>query len=404
MNVFKVAWRNVWRNKRRSIVTIAAMTFALWVELLYSGLIVGFMEGMERDILELEVGDMQIFAWDYLDNPSIYTAIDDPEALVAKLEALGYPASARLLGGGLAAAGEYSAGVAFRGLDVERNAAVSLIHEQLAEGRWLDPDDPYGVVIGRRLARTLDVGPGDELVVLTQAADGSMANELYTVRGVLLGVAEGTDRTAVFMNAAAFRELMVFPERAHQIIVRRPEEVELDAAAAEVRSLAPALEVKTWRELMPIIATMLDSTQAMTFTIFFIVYIAVAILILNAMLMAVFERIREFGLLKALGMSPLRVLTLIFVESAIQTAIAIVVGGTLAVPGMWYLAAVGIDVGMLGGTDMMGVAMRPIWYGVYNANTLSGPLLMLVAIVALAVLYPALKAAWIRPVAAMRHQ
>ncbi len=404
MNVFKVAWRNVWRNKRRSIVTIAAMTFALWVELLYSGLIVGFMEGMERDILELEVGDLQIFAGDYLDSPSIYTAIDDPEALVTKLEALGYPASARLLGGGLAAAGEYSAGVAFRGVDVERDAGVSRIHEQLAEGAWLDPATPQGVVIGRRLARTLDVGAGAELVVLTQAADGSMANELYTVRGVLLGVAEGTDRTVVFMNAAAFRELMVFPERAHQIIVRRPGEVELDAAAAEVRSLAPELEVKTWRELMPIIATMLDSTQAMTFTIFFIVYIAVAILILNAMLMAVFERIREFGVLKALGMSPLQVVKLIFVESAIQAAIAIAVGGTLAVPGMWYLARVGIDVGLLGGTDMMGVAMRPIWYGVYNANTLSGPLLMLVVIVGLAVLYPALKAAWIRPVAAMRHQ
>lgn len=404
MNIFKVAWRNVWRNKRRSLVTIAAMTFALWVELLYSGLIVGFMEGMERDVLELEVGDMQIFAGDYLDNPSIYTAIDDPEAVLAKLDSLGYPASARLLGGGLAAAGEYSAGVAFRGLDGERDAGVSRIHEQLAEGAWLDPADPYGVVIGRRLARTLDVGTGDELVVLTQAADGSMANELYTVRGVLLGVAEGTDRTAVFMNAAAFRELMVFPQGAHQIIVRRPDEVELEVAAAEVRSLVPELEVRTWRELMPIIATMLDSTQAMTFTIFFIVYIAVAILILNAMLMAVFERIREFGVLKALGMSPLQVVKLIFVESAIQTALAIAVGGTLAVPGMGYLARVGIDVGLLGGTDMAGVAMRPIWYGVYNANTLSGPLLMLMVIVGLAVLYPALKAAWIRPVAAMRHQ
>ncbi|MCP4662188.1 MAG: ABC transporter permease [bacterium] len=404
MNVFKVAWRNVWRNKRRSIVTIAAMTFALWVELLYSGLIVGFMQGMERDVLDLEFGDLQIFAGDYLDTPSIYTAIDAPELLLAKLDGLGYPASARLLGGGLAAAGEYSAGVAFRGLDVERDAGVSLIHEQLAEGEWLDPAEAYGVVVGRRLARTLDVGPGDELVVLTQAADGSMANELYTVRGVLLGVAEGTDRTAVFMNAEAFRELMVFPERVHQIIVRRPDEVELETAAAEVRSLAPELDVKTWRELMPIIASMLDSTQAMTFTIFFIVYIAVAILILNAMLMAVFERIREFGVLKALGMSPLRVVNLIFVESAIQTAIAIVVGGTLAVPGMWYLRDVGIDVGMLGGTDMMGVAMRPIWYGVYDAGTISGPLLMLVVIVLLAVLYPALKAAWIRPVAAMRHQ
>ncbi len=404
MDVFKTAWRNVWRNRRRSLVTIAAMTLALWVELLYSGLVLGYMRGMERDLLDLEVGDIQIFAPDYLDNPSIYTFIDNPDIQLAKLDHLAYPASARLLAGGLAAAGEFSAGVAFRGVDVERDAKVTLIGERVAEGTWLDLADPYGVVVGRRLAKTLDLKPGDELVVLTQAADGSMGNELFTVRGVLLGVADGTDRTAIFMTEEAFRQLLVFPEGAHQIIVRRPPDVGLDIAAAQVRSLVPELQVKTWRELMPVIASMLDSTQGLVIIVFLIIYVAVGILILNAMLMAVFERIREFGVLKALGVSPLCVVNLIFVESAIQTAIAIAVGVTLALPGMWYLSNVGIDVGVLGGTSTMGVAMRPIWYGIYDANALSGPLLMLVLIVFLAALYPALKAAWIQPVEAMRHR
>jgi ABC-type lipoprotein release transport system permease subunit len=404
MSVFKMAWRNVWRNQRRSLVTMAAMTLALCVEILYSGGVTGFLQGMEDDVLDLEVGDMQVFAGDYLDKPAIYTAIEDPDTLLAQLDKIGYPASARLLGGGLAAAGEFSAGVALRGVDVMQDAKITLIGEKVADGTWLDPADAHGVVIGRRLAKTLEVKPGDELVILSQAADGSLANDLYTIRGVLMGVADVTDRTAIFMNAEAFRELMVFPKGAHQIIVRRPDNVELEAAAATVKGCVGTLTVKTWKELMPVVASMLESTQGLILIVFFIIYVAVGILILNAMLMAVFERIREFGVLKALGMGPVSVVNLILVESAIQTGIAVVAGVTLAIPGMWYFGNVGINVGKLGGMSALGLAMHPVWYGIYNSGTLSGPLVMLVLIVFLAVLYPACKAAWIRPVEAMRHQ
>ena len=403
MNIFSMAWRNVWRNTRRSLVTIAAMTLALWVEVLYSGLVTGYLQGLEDDILDLEVGDLQIFAGDYVDKPSMYTRIKNPDSLLRQLDQVGYPASARLLGGGLAAADEFSAGIALRGVDVVRDGRVSLIGEKVAEGSWLDPADLHGVVVGRRLAKTLDVGPGDELIILSQAADGSLANDVYTVRGVLMGVADATDRTAIFMNAQAFRELMVFPRGAHQVVVRRPEDIELETAAATVLGLSGDLDVKTWKQLMPVAASMLESTQGLILVVFFIVYIAVGILILNAMLMAVFERIREFGVLKALGAGPLHVVSLILVESAIQAGVAIGAGVTLALPGMWYLSHVGINVGKLGGMSAMGLAMRPVWYGVYNLDTLKGPLAMLIVIVLLAALYPALKAAVIRPVEAMRY-
>ena len=397
----------MWRNTRRSVVTIAAMTLALSVELLYAGLVTGYLQGMEDDVLDLEVGDMQIFAGDYVDKPSMYTTIKNPDALLSQLDAVGYPASARLLGGGLAAADEFSAGIALRGVDVARDARVSLIGEKVAVGSWLDPEDPHGVVVGRRLAKTLEVKPGDKLVILSQAADGSTANDLYTVRGVLMGVADATDRTAIFMTASAFRALMAFPQGAHQVLVRRPGDIGLETAAAAVQRLSHDfgnLDVKTWKQLMPVVASMLESTQGLILVVFFIIYVAVGILILNAMLMAVFERIREFGVLKALGVGPLYVVNLILAESAIQAGVAIVAGVTLALPGMWYLSNVGINVGRLGGMSAMGVAMRPVWYGIYTIGTLSGPVIMLGVIVFLAALYPALKAAWLRPIEAMRYQ
>ena len=170
-----------------------------------------------------------------------------------------------------------------------------------------------------------------------------------------------------------------------------------------MRALAPELDVKTWRELMPTMASLIDSTRSIVQIVFYVVYVVIAILVLNAMLMAVFERIREFGVLKAIGVSPGTVVTIIVAESALQTALAITIGLALSVPGLWYLTSVGIDTGALGGISLMGVAFNQIWYAVVTPYTFWGPVLALVVMVFLAVLYPAAKAARISPIDAMRH-
>ena len=211
------------------------------------------------------------------------------------------------------------------------------------------------------------------------------------------------------MNQSTLRELLVMPEGAHQIIVALPDEADLVASKeALVGWTAPlggeSLEILTWRELMPIVGQMLDSVEGMVWIIFFIIYLAVGILILNAMLMAVFERIRELGLLKALGVGPIKIIGLILMESGIQICIAAALGIVLALGPMWYLSEIGINVGSLGGTDMMGVAMRPIWNGIYNMEVATPPLVLLFFVAGSAVIYPALKAAWLNPVKAMTHR
>jgi len=399
-----MAWRNVWRNRRRSLVTVAATTLAFTVMVLYSSIVQGYLASMERNLLDLELGDVQVHAPEFRDDASLYSSIPESDALLRSFDEHGYRASARLLGFGLGASDESSAGVQLVGLDVVRDASVSLIPERMREGAWLDPVDPYGVVIGSQLARTLVVEPGDELIILSQASDGSMANDLFVIRGVLLGVGEGVDRSGVFMTEETFRRLFVFPTGAHEIILRRPADMELDAFAAAVAGLAPGERVETWRELTPTLASLLDSARGVMMMVFLIVYIAIGILILNAMLMAVFERIREFGVLKAIGYSPTQVLVVIFAETAVQTGLAILIGSLLAIPGLWYLVNVGIDVGKLGGMAMMGMVMDPIWRGVVGTDVVLGPLATLIVIVGLATLYPAAKAAWISPIRAIQHR
>ena len=398
-----MAWRNVWRNRRRTIVTVSAMSFALFVMILYSAMLEGYLEGMERSILDLEVGDVQVFAGDFRENPSLYTVIEEPEKLIEPLSADGFTASARVLAFGLAAAGESSAGVSFRGVDVEQDATVSNIHEEVAEGRWLDPGDPKGVVLGRRLARILAVGVGDEIVVLTQGSDGAMAYDLYDVRGILRGIADATDRSGVFLNQSALRELLEVPTGVHQIIVRRPEEVDLAQAAMRVSAFAPDLDVQTWRQLMPTLSSLLESSRSAMVMMSFIMYVAIGMLILNAMLMAVFERIRELGVLKALGVGPFEVLRLILLESGIQTALAMIAGTICAIPVVWYLRDTGLDLQSLAGVSVMGIAFDPHWRAVITVDVFTSPVVMLAIVVAIAVLYPAIKASAIRPVEAMHH-
>ena len=398
-----MAWRNVWRNRRRTIVTVSAMSFALFVMILYSAMLEGYLEGMERSILDLEVGDVQVFAGDFRENPSLYTVIEEPEKLIEPLSADGFTASARVLAFGLAAAGESSAGVSFRGVDVEQDATVSNIHEEVAEGRWLDPDDLKGVVLGRRLARILGVGVGDEIVVLTQGSDGAMAYDLYDVRGILRGIADATDRSGVFLNQSALRELLEVPTGVHQIIVRRPEEVDLAQAAIRVSGFAPDLDVQTWRQLMPTLSSLLESSRSAMVMMSFIMYVAIGMLILNAMLMAVFERIRELGVLKALGVGPFEVLRLILLESGIQTALAMIAGTICAIPVVWYLRDTGLDLQSLAGVSVMGIAFDPHWRAVITLDVFTSPVVMLAIVVAIAVLYPAIKASTIRPVEAMHH-
>ena len=398
----RLAWRNVWRNTRRSVVTIAAAAIALLVIIFYTGMVAGYLVGLQKTILNLEMGDGQIFAAEYREKPSLYTAIKAPEKLLSDLEAAGFAASPRLLAAGLGASDDNSAGIQIIGLDVAAHAKVSDIHNQIMSGAWLAEDDE-GVVIGRRLAENLGLAVGGELVVLSQGADGSMANEVYPVRGILKGISEGVDRGGVFMTGPKFRELMVFDEGVHQIIFRIPAGAELEAATKQAAAMAPeGVEVASWKQLQPGLASMMQSTEGAMVVMMGIIYIAVGIVVLNAMLMAVFERTREFGVLKAVGFGPGKVFRLIMFETAIQAFFAVAVGVLLAIPVNIYMTNTGIDLSSLGDMTVMNVAMDPIWRSKVTSATYVTPTVALVNIIFSSVLYPAARAAFIQPLDAIR--
>jgi ABC-type lipoprotein release transport system permease subunit len=406
MDLFSFALRNIARNRQRALITIGSMAFAGSVMIFFAALGEGLMHTMEINAVGMTLGDIQVHAPGYRSDPDLYTRIENPDALIGALESKGFRASARLYGFGLAAAGNASSGIMLRGVDMRHEPSVTLINRHVLAGKWLDDADPKGVVIGKKLAHTLGAKTGSEIVVVSQAADGSMANDIYRVRGIFKSVGEGIDRGGFFMTEAEFRRLMSLPAGAHEIAVARERPTDnLTWAAATVAAAAPGLEVKDWRQLQPVVANLIENANISLYIMLSIAYSAVGMIILNAMLMNVFERIHEFGVMKAVGILPWQVFALIALEALLQAGIASLLAVAAAIPVVLHYQQHGVDLSALSpGGSLGGVAFEPVWYCQLTPNAVFTPTVFMFVMVLVAVLYPAAKAALIRPLEALHYQ
>ena len=406
MRILSIASRNVVRNWRRTLVTTLAMGFAGLIMILFAALVEGMLQTSERNVVTMNLGDIQIHAQEYRDDPDLYKRIENADDLVHKLQQAGFYATQRIYGFGLAAAGSTSAGVQLRGVNLENEGTVTQIHKHVMKGSWLADTDPMGVVIGRKLARTLDIRPGDEVIFIGQASDGSMANDLYIVRGILKSIGEDVDRSGFFMVDRTFRELMVLPQGAHEIAVMRSDRSrDLQSATVQVAALAPGYEIMDWRQLRPTIARILDLADAQTIIMVLITYVAVAMIVLNAMLMSVFERIRELGIMKAIGVTPWQLMLLVYAETMVQVVMASIIALASGWSVAHYFQHNGIDLSAISSSvSFGGVAMDPIWRAYVTTEALIVPIAFLFIIAAAAVIYPAIKAAVIRPVRAIYYR
>ncbi len=256
MNSLRYGWRNLWRNTTRTLITVAAAAFSTAVLIASFALMDGLVVHAVGNITNLDVGEVQVHARGYLADRSIYESIRNPAALLADARQHGIDAAPRALADGLIAFGNKSVGAQVWGVEPPSERAAFTLAQHVAQGRFL-PDAPqHLLVIGRRLAESLGAHVGSEVVLVVQAADGSLGNDLFTVAGILQTADADVDSGAL-MHAADFGELFVSDNRIQEIALNSHGRVPVDALASMTKSATPGEDVRTWRELMPAFSDML---------------------------------------------------------------------------------------------------------------------------------------------------
>lgn len=410
MSSIRFAWRNMWRNKRRTVITLIALAANTAILIATFALMEGYVHNAISYVTDLILGEAQIHKTEYLEDNSIYRTIDNPAPILARAESLGIKATPRLYGYGLLSSGKKSAGALFTGIYPDSETQAFSLDEHVMEGEFLKSDSAKKVVLGKKLAKTLDVTIGSELVVLVQAADGSLGTDIFFVDGILKAAGDKIDRATAFFRQEDFRELFVMDasmnmqDSVHEIALNSFGKVELSKMKGKFADVTGDLEFKTWKELNPSIAEFMYQAEKSIIIFAWIFFIVAALGIMNTMLMATYDRIRELGILKAIGATPLRILTDVLTEAVLLTILATVFGLIAGVLLSWYFQVHGIDTRGTGGDmSFAGVAFDPIWKASLSLRAIYIPVTMMWAISVLGAFYPASIAARLKPVEAINH-
>ena len=411
--LFQLAWRNLWRNPRRTLIAMAAIGLGYAMLLFVACLMAGLRQQMIESGTDLVLSDIEVHAPSYYpDRPTHQTLGGregtDVSALLAAItvDPRVYAATPRVYGYGLVSAAHQSAGVELLGVVPDQEQKVTVLHTRIVKGSYLTEQRPKGVVMGDKLATTIGVEVGSEIVLLTQAANGSTGNDLYTVAGMFHTGLDAMDQGLVLMSLASLQELLRLPPgRIHEIGIKLHDITEATTAAALEVQLSKTLpvRVRAWPELVPELADYVQFNRRVTFILFFIFFLLAVIGIVNTMLMAIIERTRELGMLMAVGMRPAQVVGLIVAEAASLAGASLVLGGALGAPLLWYLQVHGLHLGgALDEISLAGVMVGHLWYGRQDFIVYTQAALGLAVTALVSALYPALRAARFRPTQALR--
>jgi ABC-type lipoprotein release transport system permease subunit len=397
------SWRNLWRNSRRTLITLAALGLNTTVLIITLALIDGYLENAVAYATEMVVGEAQVHAVGYLEDHSLYKRVENPDAIVQAAEEKGIEATQRVYGYGLVSVGNKSAGALFWGVDPDAEKETFRLAAHVQQGKFLGEKRNGGIVLGKKLARSLNAEVGDEIITVVQAADGSLGNELYTVTGTLKSAGEGIDRSAAILHVDDFRELFVMDDGVHEIALNSKGHIPPEHFSQLIGQSLGNAELKTWRQLLPAFSDMINLSSASIVIFMAIFFVAAGLGIMNTMLMSTYDRIREFGILKALGTSPGRIVGNVLTEAFLLSFIATAIGVLLGSAGSYYFEVVGIDLTSIEETTFAGVAFDPLWRATLNLKVVLQPVFEMWIVCVLASLYPAILAARLEPVNAMHH-
>ncbi len=410
---WRLAWRNLWRNRKRTVITASALTFGY----LASVTMIGIWHGMVAEMIEtgtnLVSGQLQVHAPDYYPERSMYETLGgrdgiDIDELVGVIRSIPgvVAASPRVYGGGLVSSGDETVAGVLVGVDPVLEAEVTRILSLPVEGRAPRRGE-RSVFIGRDMADRLRVAVGDEVVLVAPATDGSLGNDLYSVSGLFDTGMASLDGSLAIMPIGSLQELLAMPEtRVHEVAAAIVDPWSAPALSDSLASVAGGLGYpitsRPWTVFRAELAEYAGLAKAVNGIIVGIVFIMAIFGVANTMLLGTYERRREFAVVRALGTRPSRVALTVVYEGLMLGVIALAAGAALSVPILYWLHNYPPDLSNLWGDfTMAGSVVRPVLRADYelSGSVYSAIGLLLTSIIA--AFYPAVRAVRIPPADAL---
>lgn len=400
INYFKMAYRNLGRHRRRSLLSGLALAMGTALLMFIAAFFQGEMRSAMESTLRLSSGHLQVWAADY-DPDKLSVAweylIENPEQVSAQIEALEQVdvATPRLFASGIISAQGDSIGVQIMGIDPASKANDPYRH--LVSGKFLTADDREGILIGYPLAQNLALNVGDQINLLVNTSDGTVDEQLFTVRGIYTTGTTAYDKGIVFLPLAKAQTFSGAGNHASMIFVLLKDREQAEFVAEAIPS--QNFQVKTWRELNALLVLVNDFSNAYLTIINLIVLGITVTVIVNTLLMSVFERTREIGILSAIGMKGRQIIAMFLAEASLLALGGVTVGSLIGWAFSSYFGKVGIYFGDLGlSTDML------LEDRIYTYLTFESAVNLIVTafvITLIASLYPARMASRMEPVEAL---
>ena len=354
-----LAWRNLWRNHRRTIVMVSAITIGVWAMIFMSALMRGMVNDMVRDGIRALPGHVQVHHPDFRDDPSILNLIPTSDSvLTAAFSQAGLNGwSSRVKVPAVISSERESRGVTLIGVDPALERSLDAVGSQIAEGRNLEDVNDGGVVIGRKLADRLDTEIGKRIVLMSQDPDNEIADRGYRIVGLFEASLEQVEESFVFVAKATLQKMLRIEDQVTEIAVLASDYRNLEALTEQVTGLAGEnVEVLPWQKLNSYLGSMLKVMDGFVLVWMIVIFLALSFGLVNTLVMAVFERVREIGLMLALGMRPSNILGQIIVESLLLLVFGLILGNVLAWASIVPLQD-GIDISAVAqGMEMFGAS------------------------------------------------
>jgi len=404
----RLAFRNLWRNRRRTLLTLSAMIVSASLLILALGVFSGMFKDMLASATEQYYGHLVLAKPEYHQRRDLFASM--PESIAETPVLLQAPEiigrSPRLRSFGLLSRNDTSQPTEVLGILPEHERKVTSLDSKIIAGRYLVADDPHGIVLGEGLARKLELGIGDEVVYVTQAADGSIGNDLLYVRGIFKTGDNRNDNRLVLAALGWLQATIALPGQIHEVAMAVADPMNAAVIADRLNdTLSGQVEVLDWGDLLPEMREAIAAYDVSRMIVVIILYLATGLGILNTFFMSVMERTREFGILMAQGLRPWAVRRLVMLETLLMGVISLAIGLVLGALMTLYMALYGIDLsGYITPVTYAGGTILPRLHAVFEPGNFTIPAGMLLLVCLAAGFLPANRAARLNPVAAIREE